>query len=322
VPEVNPEEATPWHKAIPKKRDRLQSTMLVGVLLPWIIVFSLLSCLSPIGFDSGSSPAERNFAYLACFVSLTFAVGVWALRAATPLAALCGGLINFLVLLFTPGYDLTLLRSGMTPLVLLFLLTFAATKAGKQRKVKAGLAESRKGRNAAQVLANLGAASVILSPLGERFFTALYRSPLSLSLHRRYHDYPTHPWAIHAALLAALAEATADTVSSEIGQAFGGSPILLTTLSRVAPGTDGAITPLGTAAGIIAATVVVLTGQWAMRLPAAAALVALAGGIFGLFFDSMLGATIERKGWLGNDLVNFTSTLAAAAFALAILALL
>jgi uncharacterized membrane protein len=32
----------------------------------------------------------------------------------------------------------------------------------------------------------------------------------------------------------------------------------------------------------------------------------------GLYFDSLLGATVERRGWMGNDLVNFTSTLFAA----------
>lgn len=43
-------------------------------------------------------------------------------------------------------------------------------------------------------------------------------------------------------------------------------------------------------------------------------------GVFGLFFDSLLGATLERKGWLNNDGVNFLSTASAAAFALALIA--
>jgi uncharacterized membrane protein len=50
--------------------------------------------------------------------------------------------------------------------------------------------------------------------------------------------------------------------------------------------------------------------------------VAGAGGLFGLFFDSLLGATCERRGWLNNDAVNFLSTASAAAFALGLLAIL
>ena len=37
--------------------------------------------------------------------------------------------------------------------------------------------------------------------------------------------------------------------------------------------------------------------------------------MFGLFFDSLLGATLERRGRINNDAVNFLSTLAAALFA-------
>jgi uncharacterized membrane protein len=39
------------------------------------------------------------------------------------------------------------------------------------------------------------------------------------------------------------------------------------------------------------------------------------GAVGGLFVDSLLGATIERRGWLNNDAVNFLSTLAAALIA-------
>ena len=35
-------------------------------------------------------------------------------------------------------------------------------------------------------------------------------------------------------------------------------------------------------------------------------------GFVDYFFDSLLGATVERRGWLGNDLVNFASTVFAA----------
>jgi uncharacterized protein (TIGR00297 family) len=115
--------------------------------------------------------------------------------------------------------------------------------------------------------------------------------------------------------LAAMVEATADTVSSEIGQAFGGRPVMLLTLQHVDPGADGAVTLLGSLAGIAGGAFVALVGMWALRLTPTQAAIALLAGICGLFFDSFLGATVERRGWIGNDLVNFSSTLFAAALA-------
>jgi uncharacterized protein (TIGR00297 family) len=120
-------------------------------------------------------------------------------------------------------------------------------------------------------------------------------------------------------VIAALCEATADTVSSEIGQAFGGQPFMLTTLRRVEAGTDGAISLVGTAAGCVSAVAVAAVGVWAMQMRWRNAAIGLVGGLTGLFFDSFLGATVERRGWLGNDLVNFSSTVFAVGVAWALL---
>jgi uncharacterized protein (TIGR00297 family) len=115
--------------------------------------------------------------------------------------------------------------------------------------------------------------------------------------------------------LAALVEATADTVSSEIGQAFGGRPMMLLSLQRVERGTDGAVTLLGSAAGVVAGAVVIAAGVWGLQLKVEDAAIAFGAGTCGLFFDSLLGATVERWGWIGNDLVNFSSTVFAAGLA-------
>jgi len=75
-------------------------------------------------------------------------------------------------------------------------------------------------------------------------------------------------------------------------------------------------------AGVVAAGVVALVGSAALRGDLVIFYVSWVAGIFGLLFDSVLGATLERRGWLNNDSVNFLSTLSAAAFALAALPLL
>jgi uncharacterized membrane protein len=63
------------------------------------------------------------------------------------------------------------------------------------------------------------------------------------------------------------------------------------------------------------AVLVVLVAVATLELERAAAVCALLGAVSGLFIDSLLGATAERRGWLNNDAVNFLSTFAASATA-------
>jgi uncharacterized protein (TIGR00297 family) len=225
-------------------------------------------------------------------ISAGFAALVFFLRAATPAAALTGGLITATLYLWTPGW-----RTALWPLLALFLLTFAATRFGRRRKEKLGTAEGKRGRSASQVAANVGVA-------------ALAAIPLSAA-----HVFLNSPAVGRASLLAmtaALAEATADTLSSELGQVLGGEPRLLTTFRRVPAGTDGAISVAGTLAGCAGAAIVTGIAAFVLQLTHIEAAIALAGGVIGLFADSLLGATLERMGWLNNDMVNLLSTLAAA----------
>jgi uncharacterized protein (TIGR00297 family) len=234
------------------------------------------------------------------------------LRAATLGGALSGGMICLILLSGTMSSRHSILRSGLTPLALLFVLTFLSTRAGRRKKARAGLAEDRHGRSAVQVIANLSLAALSVSPLG--LVLGIHGQVFSGNMYYKTWIYP----ATVSMCLAALVQATADTVSSEIGQAFGGAPVMMVGFRRAAPGTDGAVTLVGSCAGIVAGGVVALAGAWAMRLNEGAMLAALGAGICGLFFDSLLGATVERRGWLGNDLVNFTSTLFAVLLALVV----
>ena len=94
---------------------------------------------------------------------------------------------------------------------------------------------------------------------------------------------------------------------------------MVLSLRRVEVGTDGAVTLLGSGAGIAGGVLVAAAGMWALRLRPVEAGIALVAGVGGLFFDSFLGATVERRGWIGNDLVNFASTVFAAGVAVGLL---
>jgi uncharacterized protein (TIGR00297 family) len=242
-------------------------------------------------------------------LSVLLGLITWKLRAATPGAAAAGTLITANLMFSTARLPYAPWQTAIVPVLAVSLLAFGATRVGRSRKEQLGTAERRTGRSAAQIGANLGVAALILNDGSQTWFN----------------DH--HSWLAHAAMplataaLAALAEAAADTVSSEIGQVLGGRPRLLTTLRTVEPGTDGAISAAGTLAGVSGAAIVSGLGLLALRGDAQFFWMSCAGGVFGLFFDSLLGAWFERAGWLNNDAVNFLSTAGAAGFALTLAAL-
>ena len=223
--------------------------------------------------------------WIPALISLIFAGFGRAVRGVTASGSLAGALVCFALLIGVGN-------SGLAALLVVFLLTWASTRLGYDRKQSLGTAERRAGRSASQVLANLGVASICAL-----LYATAWREARIL-----------------VAVGAALAEAAADTVSSEIGQAGGAVPRLVTNWKPVTAGTNGAITLAGTVAGVGAAIVVSLTGIVAWR----SASLCAAAGVIGMIADSFLGATLERQGILGNNAVNFSSTAIAALIALVI----
>ena len=233
----------------------------------------------------------------------------WRLRAATPAAAAAGAAITANLMFSTTVFPYRPWHTAMIPVLAVSLLAFVATLIGREKKERLGTAEKRQGRSAAQVSANLGIAALVSNQPAQIWLTSS-------------HWFAHVPVLLFTAALAALAEAAADTVSSEAGQVFGGRPRMITTLRSVDPGRDGAVSLVGTLLGIVAAGIVAAAGTLALGGNARLFTVSCAGGIFGLLFDSLLGATLEEHGWLNNDAVNFLSTASAAAFAMAVLAFL
>jgi uncharacterized protein (TIGR00297 family) len=116
----------------------------------------------------------------------------------------------------------------------------------------------------------------------------------------------------YAGFIGSIATATADTMASEVGVAT--TPRLITNFKKVAPGTDGGVSVLGTFAGIIGAGLIGLAAYILGIYPDLVRTmeIALVAGTFGCFVDSILGAVLEIKGYLSNEHVNLLATLAGA----------
>ena len=223
--------------------------------------------------------------WTAAVVTLVFAALARLVRGVTVSGSLAGAFVCF-VLFATAG------PGAFAALVLVFVLTWLATRFGYRRKHRLGKAESREGRNAFQVLANLAVATLCAG--------------LAAS---------TGNAAFLIAMAAALSEAAADTVSSELGQAQSGYVRLITTWETVPAGTDGGVSGIGTTAGVVASLIVSSACRLAGLLPRRELLIPALAGISGMIIDSYLGAVFERRRMLNNNWVNFLSTLAAAGIA-------
>jgi uncharacterized protein (TIGR00297 family) len=235
-----------------------------------------------------------NFPYLkarilpAVAINMALALLAVALRTVTWSGAGLGFVLGAAVYM---GYGF---RSFLI-LFVFFVLGSIATRLGFAKKAARGVAERRGGRRSwREASANLLAAA--------SFSVLAVTTPFQA--------------AFLMALVAALAEAAGDTISSEIGQWLSNRAYLITTMKPVPAGEDGGISMLGTAAGVAASALVAGLGFALGLCSLRGTAVAFGAAVAGNLFDSFLGAAIERRGLVTNAIVNFAGTSLAGAMAL------
>ena len=178
-----------------------------------------------------------------------------------------------------------------------FFLATASSRMGLSRKALLGIAEEREGRRGAgNAIANCG--------------LAVWAGTLAVAT--------PYSGAALLALVAALAAGASDTVASEIGKAWGRRTLLVPTFVPVKPGTSGAISLEGTAAGLVAALALAAVGTAAGLIHVNALWAVVVGAATASLVESILAATLEAPGILDNHLLNFIDTAVASAIAVAL----
>jgi len=197
---------------------------------------------------------------------------------------------------------------GYIVLVSFFVLGTLVTKVKYSDKADKGIAQEDEGRRGAKHAAANCLAALILG------FGAWLAEQ---------NGSPGIATLMMIGFIGAFATALSDTSSSEIGQAYGKTTILLTSFRRVPPGTEGAVSLEGTIAGIIGSLVLALiamatgiSGGWV------GVLAIVLAAFIGNTLESIIGSTIERLPFITNEVTNFINTVIGALAAMGIYALI
>jgi uncharacterized protein (TIGR00297 family) len=184
---------------------------------------------------------------------------------------------------------------GFLILLCFFVLGSATTRLGYREKAARGIAEKQRGaRSWREAVANVLPGAIFS-------IVAITTGHGALCL---------------VAMVATFAEAAGDTVSSEIGQWLSARAFLITTLEPVPAGENGGVTIPGSGAGFTASAAIIGLGFGLGLCSMRGALVAFGAALAGNLLDSVLGATVERRGLVTNGIVNFASTSFAGVLAL------
>ncbi len=183
---------------------------------------------------------------------------------------------------------------GYLVVAMYFLVGSLVTKIGYRVKAARGIAEKRGGARGPENV--WGSAAVgALCALGILWLDPDWTSALPMGF------------------VGSFAAKLSDTVSSEIGKAYGQRTILLTTWQAVPPGTEGAVSLEGTLAGLVGGLALTLVGAAVGMVPPMGIPICVGAALVANGVESWIGATWQgRWSWLTNEWVNGINTLVGA----------
>ena len=112
------------------------------------------------------------------------------------------------------------------------------------------------------------------------------------------------------AFVASVATALGDTMASEIGKTAK-NVYLITSFEKVEAGVNGGISLIGEIAALIGSFIIVAFALLLRLIELKWMPIVIFSSFVAIHIDSLLGATLETKGYLTNSLVNFIATLCA-----------
>jgi uncharacterized protein (TIGR00297 family) len=224
--------------------------------------------------------ADLQMVVAAVIVGFTFAYFAYRSKTADLSGLFSSALVGIILLVFAnPRWLLVM--------IVFFILGSAATKYKFEYKKRIGVEQGQSGaRGYKNVFANgiaATAAAVLFGVFQQPVFVVMY--------------------------VGCVATAAADTLASEIG-VTGGIPRMITTLKRVPIGTNGGVTLVGESVALLGGIVVSLAAFLLGVIDTLPMLVACSvAGFVGTNIDSLIGATLENRGFLGNAGTNLIATI-------------
>ncbi|KAJ7981890.1 protein VTE6, chloroplastic-like [Quillaja saponaria] len=180
--------------------------------------------------------------------------------------------------------------SGFLLVATYFIIGTAATKVKMAQKEAQGVAEKRKGRRGPGSVIGSSAAGCVCA------FLSIFGA--GGAAYNRL-------WQL--GFVASFCTKLSDTVSSEIGKAYGKTTYLVTTFKVVPRGTEGAVSVEGTLAGLLASIILALVGCFMGQIDTSEAVICVLASQIANLGESIIGAELQDKEgfrWLNNDAVN------------------